>query len=83
MTFVYGVHARQITNGPSWMETECYNVTGKPDGEGQPSIDQWKEMLKKLLAERFKLTFRPTCSLRFSSRPACASNRPGRLRTSS
>ncbi|HEX4347372.1 MAG TPA: TIGR03435 family protein [Vicinamibacterales bacterium] len=57
MTFVYGLHARQIVNGPAWMETEFYNITGKPDGEGQPSPDQWKEMLKKLLADRFKLKF--------------------------
>ena len=57
MTFVYGVHARQVTNGPAWMATEFYNVTGKPDGEGQPNMDQWKEMMKKLLAERFKLKF--------------------------
>jgi bla regulator protein blaR1 len=57
ITFAYGLHPKQITNGPSWIETEMYNITGKPDGEGQPSTDQWKAMLKKLLAERFKLTF--------------------------
>jgi uncharacterized protein (TIGR03435 family) len=31
--------------------------TRKPDGEGAPNIKQWKGMVQKLLAERFKLTF--------------------------
>jgi uncharacterized protein (TIGR03435 family) len=27
------------------------------DGEGAPSYEQWKTMVQKLLADRFKLTF--------------------------
>jgi uncharacterized protein (TIGR03435 family) len=57
ITFAYGLHARQITGGPSWMETEKYNVTAKPEGEGQPNDKQWKTMVQKLLADRFQLTF--------------------------
>src|SRR4030095_6473633 len=33
MKFAYGVHPRQITVGPSWLETEKYDVTAKPDTE--------------------------------------------------
>jgi uncharacterized protein (TIGR03435 family) len=28
-----------------------------PDGEGEPSIKQWKSMVKKLMADRFQLKF--------------------------
>jgi uncharacterized protein (TIGR03435 family) len=57
ITFTYGVHARQVVNGPAWIETEKFDLTAKPDGEGQPSQEQWKKMFEKLLADRFKLTF--------------------------
>ena len=57
ITFAYGLHARQITGGPAWLEQDKYDVLAKPDGEGQPNGDQWKAMLQKLLADRFKLTF--------------------------
>ena len=51
-------HGRsQVIGGPAWIETEKYDITARPDGEGQPSADQWKAMVAKLLAERFKLTF--------------------------
>ncbi|MBZ5609399.1 MAG: TIGR03435 family protein [Acidobacteriia bacterium] len=57
ITFAYGLHARQITAGPAWLETEKYDLLGKPDGEGQPNEKQWKMMVQKLLADRIKLTF--------------------------
>jgi len=57
ITFAYGLHARQITGGPAWLETEKYDVVAKSDGEGQPNDKQWKMMVQKLLADRFKLTF--------------------------
>jgi bla regulator protein blaR1 len=57
IAFAYGVHARQITGGPAWLETEKYDLTAKPDGEGQPNEKQWKTMVQKLLADRFKLSF--------------------------
>ena len=57
MTFAYGIHARQITGGPAWLESDKYDITAKPDGDGQPNEKQWKAMVQKLLADRFKLTF--------------------------
>ncbi len=57
MTFAYSLHPRQITNGPSWIETEKYDIEAQPDGEGQPSDQQWKVMFQKLLADRFQLKF--------------------------
>jgi uncharacterized protein (TIGR03435 family) len=57
LSFAYGLHARQITAGPAWLGTEKYDLSGQPDGEGQPNEKQWKTMLQTLLADRFKLTF--------------------------
>jgi uncharacterized protein (TIGR03435 family) len=57
ITFAYGIHAKQITGGPGWLETEKYDLAAQPNGEGQPNGKQWKGMLQKLLADRFKLTF--------------------------
>jgi uncharacterized protein (TIGR03435 family) len=55
ITFAYGLHARQVTGGPAWMETEKYDVTGQPEGQGQPSREQLNAMVQKLLEDRFKL----------------------------
>jgi uncharacterized protein (TIGR03435 family) len=55
--FAYDLHPRQIKGGPPWLETEKYDVTGKPDVAGIPSIKQLKVMVQKLLAERFQLAF--------------------------
>ncbi len=57
LTFAYGLHARQIVDAPSWVESEKYDLLAKPDGEGQPNDKQWKAMVQKLLANRFQLKF--------------------------
>jgi uncharacterized protein (TIGR03435 family) len=57
IAFSYGVHARQIVGGPGWIDSEKYDILAKPDGEGQPSEKQWKIMIQKMLADRFKLSF--------------------------
>jgi len=56
--FAYDLQARQITGAPSWLETEKYEVTGKPDQPGKPNLTQLKAMIRKLLADRFQLTVR-------------------------
>jgi uncharacterized protein (TIGR03435 family) len=53
----FGLHPKQITGGPSWMETEKYDVTGKPDTEGIPSITQLMAMVQQMLPDRFELKF--------------------------
>ncbi len=57
ITFAYGLHPKQISGGPAWLDSEKYDINGKPDVDGQPSVDQLKTMTRKLLADRFKLTF--------------------------
>jgi uncharacterized protein (TIGR03435 family) len=57
LTFAYGLHSRQIASGPPWLETEKYDVTGQPDVEGVPSQTQLRQLVQRLLTDRFKLTF--------------------------
>jgi uncharacterized protein (TIGR03435 family) len=55
--FAYAIHPKQIVDEPEWVRTERYDIEGKPDVPGEPSLKQQQEMLQKLLAERFKLHF--------------------------
>ena len=53
----YDLHPRQIISGSSWLETEKYDVTGKPDQPGKPELEHLKVMVQSRLADRFQLTF--------------------------
>ena len=53
----YCLHPRQITGAPSWVGNDKYDVTGKPNTPGVPSIKQWMGMVQKMLTDRFQLTF--------------------------
>jgi uncharacterized protein (TIGR03435 family) len=55
MEWAYGILPAQHSNGPSWMETERYDIVAK--AEGKASDHDMKMMARALLAERFKLTF--------------------------
>jgi uncharacterized protein (TIGR03435 family) len=54
-TFAYDVHVHQIIGAPGWSTADKYDISAKVDGEGQPNTDQWRVMLRKLLADRFQL----------------------------
>lgn len=57
ITFAYGMHPRQVTGGPAWLESEKYDLQAGPDLEGAPNDRQVKMMFQKMLADRFQLTF--------------------------
>lgn len=57
MTFAYGIHVRQIAGGASWMESDTWDVVGKPEADGLPNRKQLEGMFQKLLADRFQLKF--------------------------
>jgi uncharacterized protein (TIGR03435 family) len=57
ISFSYGVHSKQVIGAPVWADTDKFDIDAEPDGEGAPSDKQWKGMVQKLLAERFKLSF--------------------------
>lgn len=56
ISFAYNVQSKQIANGPSWMDSDRYDINAIPDAEGVPNSEQIRIMIRKLLADRFKLT---------------------------
>ena len=57
VTGMYDAHKNQVIGLPAWASSDRYDITGKPAGEGQPNAEQWKIMLRKLLADRFHFAF--------------------------
>ena len=57
LMYAYGVHPKQIVDGPAWME-EKFDIHGIADLPGEPNRVQFSEMLQKLLEERFALRVR-------------------------
>jgi len=55
--FAYNVQIKQISGGPDWMTKDRYDIAAVPDVEGIPNGDQLRSMIRKLLTDRFKLTF--------------------------
>jgi uncharacterized protein (TIGR03435 family) len=49
----YHVKYYQISGGPTWLNTDRFNITAK--AEGNPTRERMMEMLQTLLADRFKL----------------------------
>jgi uncharacterized protein (TIGR03435 family) len=57
IVYSYQVQAKQIVGGPSWMRSDRYDTVAVPDVEGQPNTEQFRTMIRKLLADRFQLKF--------------------------
>jgi len=53
--FAYKVRDRQIDGGPTWMNEDTFDIAAETDTPGQPSRDQERSMVRKLLADRFGL----------------------------
>lgn len=57
VAFAYGLHSKQIIGAPDWFGTDLFDIDGKPDVEGQPSLHQMELMVQKMLPDRFALKF--------------------------
>jgi uncharacterized protein (TIGR03435 family) len=57
ITFAYDLQMQQLVNGPGWMNSDRYDIAAVPDVEGIPNGDQLRIMMRKLLTDRYKLTF--------------------------
>ncbi len=55
LMFAYNLQKSQIAGLPEWAKTERFNVDGVPNVDGQPDVQQFQSMVRKLLAERFGL----------------------------
>lgn len=52
----YGLDPRQVVGGPDWIARDEYDVDAVA-ADGMPAAGNWEPMLRKLLADRFHLTF--------------------------
>jgi uncharacterized protein (TIGR03435 family) len=57
ISFSYEVQAKQIVGGPDWLDKDRYDIAAVPDIDGAPNPEQVRSMIRKLLTDRFKLTF--------------------------
>jgi uncharacterized protein (TIGR03435 family) len=57
VSFAYNLPPRMISGGPSWMDSEMYDILAATPGEGRPTVEAQMQMTRNLLADRFKLTF--------------------------
>jgi uncharacterized protein (TIGR03435 family) len=57
ISFAYEVQVKQIVNAPEWFDKDRYDIDAVPEQEGVPNPEQLRIMIRKLLADRFKLTF--------------------------
>ena len=57
VTFAYSVQVKQVVGGPGWMDSDRYDIDAHPDQPGTPNVEQMRSMVRKLLADRFKLKF--------------------------
>lgn len=55
--FAYGLHPRQIANGPGWLTSAKFDVVGTAGDDAKPSEQEWMKMMAALLADRFQLRF--------------------------
>lgn len=58
--YSYRLREEQIKGGPPWMDGMKFDIVGEPDLRGQPSPEQDRLMLRKLLADRFHLVVHET-----------------------
>jgi uncharacterized protein (TIGR03435 family) len=48
---------RAISGGPAWVDSDRYDILAEAPGQVRPTTDEQMSMLRKLLSERFSLTF--------------------------
>ncbi len=57
IAYAYGLHEKQIVDGPSSLLATHFDIDGLADIEGRPNLKQSRLMFQKLLFSRFKLAF--------------------------
>jgi uncharacterized protein (TIGR03435 family) len=55
MQWAWNLQAKQIVEGPAWIDDQRFDIDGEIDGDGVPNDRQWKVAMQNLLIERFQL----------------------------
>ncbi len=55
--YAYSLTPRAISGGPAWIESDRYDILAGTPGDVRPSQEEQMSMLRKLLTDRFSLTF--------------------------
>ena len=55
--FAYSLTPRAISGGPAWIESDRYDILAGTPGEVRPNTDEQMQMVRKLLTDRFSLSF--------------------------
>jgi uncharacterized protein (TIGR03435 family) len=53
----YELNSAEVSGGPSWLESDHFDIAAVTPGDVRPTHDEQMAMLRNLLADRFKLTF--------------------------
>jgi uncharacterized protein (TIGR03435 family) len=53
----YNLNPKAISGGPAWVDSDHYDIVAKAPNEARPNLEEQMAMLRKLLADRFQLTF--------------------------
>jgi len=53
----YNLNSRAVSGGPAWADTDRFDIVAAAPNEIRPNPDEQMAMLRKLLADRFQLTF--------------------------
>jgi uncharacterized protein (TIGR03435 family) len=53
----YNLNPRAISGGPAWVDSDRYDIVARTPGGIRPNLNEQMSMLRKLLSDRFQLTF--------------------------
>jgi uncharacterized protein (TIGR03435 family) len=53
----YNLNPRTVSGGPGWMDAEHFDIVAITPGDARPDREEQMTMLRRLLTDRFKLTF--------------------------
>jgi uncharacterized protein (TIGR03435 family) len=50
--FAYNLRRYQVLGGPSWINEDSYEIVAKAEGNGPLTVNQFRQLLRTVLAER-------------------------------
>jgi uncharacterized protein (TIGR03435 family) len=59
ISYAYEMQAKQVANVPDWIANQRYDIASTLDLKGEPTHQQLRVIVKKLLADRFQLSYHP------------------------